>query len=78
MSGLAWRRTSSAMPRPASTPRSSGTGWLASVILMNSVAAPWPSLTTTRPSLMRGPSTCSTAWAMGAPALPAPTTTMRP
>ena len=70
--------SSSTMARVASTPAASGTGWLASRMRTARVGADCPYRTVTLPSTgTRSPSTSSTAAAIGAEALPAPTTSTR-
>jgi hypothetical protein len=65
------------MRRPASSPAWFGIGCAASMIATRAVGAACPVLTTTRPPLIAAPNTSSTARAIGAPALPAPTTRTR-
>jgi len=61
----------------AKSPAWSGIGWAASTIVIRSVGTLWPVLTTMNPPSSRDPRTCSSAWAIRAEALPAPTANTR-
>jgi hypothetical protein len=67
------------MSHAACSPALSGTGWLASTILMRSHGTAWPRRVTTRPSSGLSPGQAiSKARAIAAEALPAPTTIVLP